>query len=99
MLDATLSVCSRFQSQFVHQARSVARAPGGEGSSSRSDANAINKYVERSSVAPECNRMPGSVERRPTGKATCHGDAMAPGSSSGLRGWPVVAYLRPVVVC
>src|SRR5215471_7553284 len=43
--------------------------------------------------------MPGSVERRPTGKATCHGAAMASGSSSGLRGWVVVAYLRPVVGC
>ena len=30
-------------SQHVHQARSVARAPGVEGSSSRSDAGAINK--------------------------------------------------------
>ena len=27
---------------------------------------------ERSCVAPECNRMPASVERRSTGKATCH---------------------------
>ena len=29
--------------QKVHQGRSIARAPGGEGSSSRSDPGAINK--------------------------------------------------------
>ena len=29
--------------QHVHQGRSIARAPGGERSSSRSDADAINK--------------------------------------------------------
>ena len=40
---ATLGVCSRFTGQHVHQGRSIARAPGGERSSSRSDPGAINK--------------------------------------------------------
>ena len=43
MLDATLSVCSHSAPQNVHQGRSIGRAPGGKGSSSRSDPGAINK--------------------------------------------------------
>src|SRR6266513_678589 len=44
--------------------------------------------------------MPASVEGRSTGKATCHGaGAMASGLSTSLRGWLVLAYLRPVVGC
>src|SRR5262252_7335669 len=43
--------------------------------------------------------MPVSVERGSTGKATCHDAAMASGSSTSLRGWLVLAYLRPVVGC
>src|SRR5499427_5262121 len=43
--------------------------------------------------------MPASVERRSTGQATCHDAAMASGSSTSLRGWLVLAYLRPVVGC
>jgi hypothetical protein len=43
--------------------------------------------------------MPASVERRSTGKATCHDVAIASGLSNSLRGWLVLAYLRPVVSC
>ena len=43
--------------------------------------------------------MPASVERRSTGKATCHDGAMASGLSNSLRSWLVLAYLRPVVSC
>ena len=57
-----------------------------------------NKF-ERSSVAPKCNRMPASVERRSTGKATCHDGAIASGLSNSLRRWLVLAYVRPVVGC
>src|SRR5215468_10477778 len=43
--------------------------------------------------------MPASVERRPTGKATCHDGAIASGSSTSLRHCRQLAYLRPVVGC
>jgi len=43
VLDATLSVSSRSAGQNVHQGRPIARAPGGEIASSRSDPGAINK--------------------------------------------------------
>src|SRR6186997_253598 len=43
--------------------------------------------------------MPASVERPPTGKATCHDAAMASGSSTSLRHCRQLAYLRPVVGC
>src|SRR5215472_12844744 len=43
--------------------------------------------------------MPASVERRPTGKATCHDRTIASGLNNSLRGWLVLAYLRPVVGC
>src|SRR5215467_11935523 len=43
--------------------------------------------------------MPVSVERRSTGKATCHDGAIASGSTKSLRGWLVLACLRPVVGC
>ena len=43
--------------------------------------------------------MPASVERRSTGKATCHDAAIASGSSNSLRRCRELAYLRPVVVC
>src|SRR5262245_52160569 len=43
--------------------------------------------------------MPASVERRPTGKATCHDGAIASGSSTSLRRCRELAYLRPVVGC
>src|SRR5262249_21332136 len=43
--------------------------------------------------------MPVFVEAGSPGKATCHDAAMASGSSTSLRGWLVLAYLRPVVGC
>ena len=43
--------------------------------------------------------MPVSVERRPTGKATCHDAAIASGLSTSLRRCRELAYVRPVVVC
>src|SRR5215472_16390979 len=43
--------------------------------------------------------MPASVERRPTGKATCHDGAIASGLSTSLRRCRKLAYLRPVVGC
>src|SRR5215472_9089717 len=43
--------------------------------------------------------MPVSVERRSTGQTTCHGAAMASGSSTSLRGCRQLTYLRPVVGC
>src|SRR6478609_125764 len=43
--------------------------------------------------------MPASVERRSTGKATCHDAAIASGSSKSLRRCRELAYLRPVVGC
>src|SRR6516164_1311708 len=43
--------------------------------------------------------MPASVERRPTGKATCHDGAIASGSTKSLRRCRELAYLRPVVAC
>src|SRR5262249_1095867 len=43
--------------------------------------------------------MPASVERRPTGKATCHDAAIASGLSTSLRRCRKLAYLRPVVGC
>ena len=57
-----------------------------------------NKF-ERSSVAPECNRMPASVERRSTQKAICHDGAMASGLSKSRRRCRELAYLRPVIAC
>src|SRR5215467_11039236 len=43
--------------------------------------------------------MPASVERRSTGKAICHDDAIASGSTKSLRGCRELAYLRSVVSC
>ena len=43
--------------------------------------------------------MPVSVERRSTGKATCHDAAIASGLSTSLRRCRELAYVRPVVVC
>src|SRR5215470_6587695 len=43
--------------------------------------------------------MPASVERRSTGKSTCHDVAIASGLSTSLRRCRQLAYLRPVVGC
>jgi hypothetical protein len=43
--------------------------------------------------------MPVSVERRSTGKATCHDGAMASGLSNSLQRCREFTYLRPVVGC
>jgi len=43
--------------------------------------------------------MPASVERRSTGKATCHDGAIASGSTKSLRRCRELAYLRPIIGC
>ena len=42
--------------------------------------------------------MPASVERRSTGKATCHNAAIASGLSNSLRRWRVLAYFARLLV-